>query len=281
MMLKLLKSSRLFLRRHPWVKQAVSYTGINKRGRAFYEKSILHTGTINVTHFGQKLTFSVSSLTELKRIESLMSEAAFIQRMIDSIQPHDVFFDVGANVGLMSLLVCSAGGKGISVRAFEPEPRNAEALRRNIELNRFADRILVEEIALADHAGTATLHVTGDVGDGKHSLKSQSEGNWEAVIIKTITMDAFAARSNVSPAMVKIDVEGAEMQVLHGMEELLSRQAIRDLFIEIHPTRLDSGVNEESLHTWLQGHGYHRAWHQKRHEEIHSHYSVHKSAGAM
>lgn len=273
MITQTLRASRFYFRRHPWLKGAIERTGINKRLRRSYERRLLKSGVTDITLMDRKLRFSISSLREIGRIETMAFEEAFIGRMLDTIRPDDVVFDVGANIGLISLLLASGHIKPKAIHAFEPEPRNAAALKRNIQLNNLESRVAAHELALADHEGTATLHVCGETGEGRHSLMDHDSLNRRSISIELTTMAAFAKREQVVPTFIKIDVEGAEMQVLFGMESLLRNHSVRDLFIEVHPQWLGDEVDEHFIEKWLLKRGYRQVWSMGRQGEYHQHYS--------
>lgn len=144
-------------------------------------------------------------------------------------KPGAVVYDLGANVGYVSLLLARAVGANGQVYAFEPLPANQARLRRNLELNPGVNVELIPAAA-AEHSGRASfaLHGSDDMGR-LHSAGSPAE---KSIEVKTIALDAFA-KSHPTPALVKIDVEGAEALVLQGMQQLLrARQPV--LFIELH-----------------------------------------------
>lgn len=273
MITQTLRASRFYLRRHPWLKGAIARTGINKPVRRAYERRLLNHGVTDITLLGQRLRFSINSLREIGRIETMSFEEPFVRRMLAAIQPDDVVFDVGANIGVISLLIATGNTKPAAVHAFEPEPRNAAALRRNVSLNNVDNRVTVHELALADREETATLHVGGETGDGSHSLMDHYATDRQAISINLTTTATFTQKQGVTPTFVKIDVEGAEMQVLRGMEPLLRDQSIREIFMEVHPNWLGDGLDEHSVEQWLRERGYQCIWSEKRQSEVHQHYA--------
>jgi FkbM family methyltransferase len=157
-------------------------------------------------------------------------------QLLKAIRPGDIVFDVGANVGVVSLLIAKKNiEKDIHVHAFEPEPRNAEHLRRNVALNGLSSVITVHELALAERTGCAVLWTYGPAGEGTHSMVSKNAADAGRVEIKTETIADFVTRTGISPDVIKIDVEGAECMVLNGAAGILKDGAVRDLFMELHP----------------------------------------------
>lgn len=229
---------------------------------------------LTVTLFGQPVTLVISTSREFRRAAAVSYEGMFLQRVLAHLQRGDTFFDVGANIGLVSVIV----GRqpvlvdGGTLHAFEPEPRNLAHLERNLAANGLLTMAWAHGVALAREEGTAALHVRGEAGEGRHSLVA-AQGATGTIEVTVATMDGFCARAGVEPDVVKIDVEGAEGEVLAGMNRLLERGRPRELFMEIHnkggEDRMPSGV---SIDAWLGGFGYTCVWEERRGHGRHRHY---------
>ena len=83
------------------------------------------------------------------------------------LEPGDLFFDIGGNIGNHTLVARSCGA---TVHAFEPVPRLAERIRQNAQLNRATNRLTVVEAAAGAEAGKAQIHINDRLDDGSHSL---------------------------------------------------------------------------------------------------------------
>jgi FkbM family methyltransferase len=236
---------------------------------------VLSDGFLTGKLLQQEVLFGVKSTTEIGRIESFNIEAALCERLLAAIRPSDVLFDVGANIGVISLLLGKKNfERGISVHAFEPEPRNAAQLRRNVQLNRLESIIKVHELALGKECGTIPMSVSGEEGEGSHSVIRSIGPASRLVQVPIDSMDNFSRKLSVIPTVVKVDVEGAEMDVLCGMERLLASGSIRDIFVEIHPSMLSSiGLNSECVERWVTKFGFQQIWIRQRQEQIHAHFS--------
>jgi FkbM family methyltransferase len=136
--------------------------------------------------------------------------------LIESLRVGDVVYDVGANIGFFTLIAARLVGASGCVYAFEPVPQVAEMLRANVELNGFDNVVVIEKAAHSRNGaadldlsgGTTAAHVVhGDSGEGTLRVETQRLD------------DLVAARAVRPPALVKIDVEGAERDVLAGMSE--------------------------------------------------------------
>ncbi len=228
---------------------------------------------LKVELFGKPAVFAVTSRRELKRVSDVSYEGSFLGRILSHLQEGDVFFDVGANIGLVSIIVGQrpemASGK---VFGFEPEPQNLAHLCRNLEINNFGDRAQAQGVALGADSGQASLHVRGTVGDGRHSLVA-SEKAVGAIEVEVVPMSAFCAEAGVEPDVVKIDVEGAEGVVLAGMEPLLAKGKPWELFMEIHnkggKDRMPDGA---IIDDHLGKFGYSLVWKERRGHGEHRHF---------
>lgn len=133
----------------------------------------------------------------------------------------DTVFDIGANIGYVSLsLARQVGGTG-QVFAFEPLPENIELFRKAKDLNPEL-RITLFEIAASNASGTATIRTTDN-----HSMASlvwHAENTLaQGFVVKTEPIDELVSSGKVAiPSFVKVDVEGAEGFVISGMRRMLS-----------------------------------------------------------
>lgn len=118
-----------------------------------------------------------------------------------------VVVDLGANIGAFSLL---AAKKGTTVYAVEPEPHNLEALKRNIEINRMENNIIVCPYAISDFKGTAVIHDSG----GGSSIKDDGAFGAE---VEVMSLDNLFSLYHIEQVdVMKIDIEGAEVEVILG-----------------------------------------------------------------
>jgi FkbM family methyltransferase len=164
-----------------------------------------------------------------------------VQRALqDLVEPGQVVYDVGANIGFFTLLLASLVGPDGNVFAFEPMPDNAVALRHNIALNSL-DNVTVVEKAVSSGSGTAQLllsphsafHSLDLEGASKRDVPGPKSGE---ISVETITLDEFVAADPArAPDLIKLDVEGAEVIALEGMRRVLeSAQPL--LLCELHGT---------------------------------------------
>lgn len=131
-----------------------------------------------------------------------------------SLSEGGVFFDVGANVGFYTLLGAVKVGAG-RVYAFEPLPDNLRYLRTHVDTNGLSN-VEIIEAAVAAASGTARFEEAASRAMGRLS----DEGGIE---VDVVTLDELVASGRVeAPDVIKIDVEGAELDVLKGAREILA-----------------------------------------------------------
>ncbi len=147
-------------------------------------------------------------------------EAGTLDVMTTCLREGDAFVDVGSNVGLMSLLASRMVGDHGIVYSFEPEPKTFAILMENIELNGITN-IRAHNLAMGMSAGVLPIHYNLHIGRGSSSLMrtSRSVGGPD---VEIDSLGEFFARNGVeSVRMMKIDVEGWELEVLKGAREFL------------------------------------------------------------
>jgi FkbM family methyltransferase len=179
------------------------------------------------------------------------SEVPVQAAMAQHIQPGDVVYDVGANVGFFSLIAARLVGPEGRVCSFEPVTANAASIRDNVALNAFPN-VQTFEVAVGREAGSAELLLTE--WDGGSTLASSVVQPSRPVSRRTtrvIAMDEFIEAENLRPpSFVKIDVEGLEMEVLEGMARTLEDRKPILLF------EIDDGNRERFERRWRDLDGY-------------------------
>ena len=142
------------------------------------------------------------------------------------VLPGAVVYDIGANVGYFSLLASVLVGPQGQVAAFEPLPRNIHFLQRHIHINRL-DNVAVIEAAVSDHAGHAHFNLGASSAMGHLAEEGEIE-------VELVALDSLVDQGRLPPPdVIKVDVEGAEYEVLHGAQKLLEKyQPI--IFLDTH-----------------------------------------------
>jgi FkbM family methyltransferase len=160
------------------------------------------------------------------------------------LAPGDCFIDAGANIGLMTLVGAARVGDLGRVISCEPSPATAELLRRNVRNNGFG-WVDVVQAAVADAPGRAELVEFG-AGAGVSSLAPETRAGGAVTVVELVRLDDLARALPAPPALVKLDVEGAEVKALRGAPELLA-SGRTSFIIEVeegHLERQGSTVSE-------------------------------------
>ena len=134
------------------------------------------------------------------------------ERFSKELSPGMVVYDIGANTGIYTVLACRAVGDNGLVFSFEPAASNLFFLQENIRANRFTNCEVVPK-AVTDSDGTVQFEFTGESCLGKISSKG-------LLSVQSTTLDSFS-REKPMPQLLKIDVEGAEHNVLTGAMNVL------------------------------------------------------------
>jgi FkbM family methyltransferase len=193
---------------------------------------------------GQHLIrFSATSFIEyfLRAQESYTREQVTMHWINKYINSDDIVFDIGANVGVYSLLigmkVVLGSGK---VYAFEPEASNFSSLNRNIRLNNLGEKLLPYSIAFGDGKRVSKFFLQSTVpGSSLHGIdRPESKGvPFESEHIQGVyimTVDEFVGEQGVEfPNHIKIDVDGAEKGIVKNMKGVLSDHRLQTIMIEI------------------------------------------------
>ncbi|MBP8949007.1 MAG: FkbM family methyltransferase [Candidatus Promineofilum sp.] len=140
--------------------------------------------------------------------------------------------DVGANVGLTMLVMSATMADDGRIITFEASEDACALIRANAALNGLADRVLVVNALIAERSGL-TLDFYGDAASGSASIIPGYLSHHRPLRKVTLALDDFIAQSHIAPELIKIDVEGAELQVIAGLEQTM-RTIRPDLFVELH-----------------------------------------------
>jgi FkbM family methyltransferase len=173
------------------------------------------------------------------------------------IQPGMVVADIGANVGLLTLACAFAAGPGGRVHAFEPEVGPRGQLAKMLKLNGLS-WVEVHDFALGAQAETRPFHVSPIIGHSSlYALPEAESGRDETVSVRTLD-DVLGPTGSLDVA--KIDVEGAELDVLAGMAGLLAANADIAIIAEFGPSHLRRvGVSPDAWFAAFAARGF-EAW---------------------
>ncbi len=172
---------------------------------------------------------------------------SFLTRQLNA---GDHVIDIGGYVGYITMWCADAVGPNGRVTTFEPTPENAASIERSAEANGF-HHVEVVTMAVSDRSGNAKLGVTLEEGGRPSSTSALgSSANEGAIEVRTTTLDSFVGDDVSRVDLVKIDVEGAELNVLAGMEKVLKR------FRPVLVIELNDDPSLEACSKWLRTHSY-------------------------
>jgi FkbM family methyltransferase len=154
-----------------------------------------------------------------------------------AVRPGDVVWDVGANVGVYSELFCGWVGKDGRVVAFEPWAESCQRIRERLP---DCPWLSVENVALGDADATGVL-IAGAESTENH-LATEADPDTRAADSASVAIfrgDTLRHRLGHVPNVIKVDVEGFEVEVLAGINQLLGSPELRSLMIEVHFSKLE------------------------------------------
>ena len=185
---------------------------------------------------GIKRTIGGSELrlpVRLSRFYSTDYEPETVVYLNQTLKPGDRFFDIGAHIGLFTVLGARLVRPEGQVISFEPTPVTRSALAEVVKLNKCTDVVSIRSEAVSRARGKAQFFDTGEAISVTNSLvrNETTSGRTE---VDTISVDEFVGESDILPDCMKIDVEGAELDVLTGAINVLTskRPKVR---LSLHP----------------------------------------------
>ena len=157
----------------------------------------------------------------------------------NEIKPNDVVIDIGAHIGYFTLLFTMLVGPKGKVFSFEPEPKNFELLKKNIEINNHQN-IISECRVVSDKNEKCILYTFTSSSGANRIYKPENNSEAKPIKSESISLDEYFKNSSYSKKIkfIKIDVEGAEFQALLGMKSIIQSNSKLKLFIEFNPSFL-------------------------------------------
>ena len=177
-------------------------------------------------------------------------EPPVLQTIIAVIQSGETAIDVGAYIGYYTLLLAKHVGPSGRVIAFEPLPENFRVLSENIELNSLQN-VIAENKAVAHQSGVAMLY--RGYGGPLSLTSSIVDVSGEGLEVQAISLDEYLSHNRERVAFVKIDAEGAEVQVLEGMKRILKEDRP---FVVVELSHVDRYEDKHPVLLLLSNFGY-------------------------
>ena len=174
-------------------------------------------------------------------------EMAFV---LHALRPGDRFVDVGAHIGAFSIL--AAGAVGARALAIEPVPASFALLQDNLHLNRLDGMLHPLNLGLAAQAGRLSFTTGKGAANGVAIPGRPPAGH--TVEVDVLPLDALTA--DFPPAMLKIDVEGYEHEVIAGAARTLAHPGLLAILIELRGHGARYGFDEDTIHRALLDAGF-------------------------
>ena len=185
--------------------------------------------------------------------------SAELKELLSVVEDDVVVLEAGANLGYYALMEAYILGDRGHILAVEPSPQTAALLRENVRLNGFENRFTIDECALSDSSGSATLTQRDQYN--KNRLVNENEGDTPSVEVDVYQTAEFVESKGYSLEdlnVVRMDIQGQEYNVLRGMERIIENDAPLLAFIETHGSLSDDEF--EWIADVFESNDYEMAW---------------------
>lgn len=223
---------------------------------------------------GARLVIRADTEAERKwRARIVAKEPQTIAWIEEVTRPGDTAYDIGANVGGVSLILAHKVGETGRVFAFEPGFSSFAALCENVALNGFANRIVPIQVPLADAGGVICFkYRSTEAGESRHAMLKAKAINGESTkfrqLMVAMSLDNLRSVTGIpTPNIIKLDVDGAETAVLSGAQHTLAAPECHSIIAEIQNDQFEfiagslSAIGFKITSSWDRGpwkmHGYH------------------------
>ena len=244
---------------HPRIVRLVRGLGLQRVLSAlYYRLNRPADGIWRLCLHGTSGAFEVRTAWQLRWLESVQVSADLdpdLQALMTSVRPGDVVYDIGANMGLFSIMLGHRVGAAGLVVSFEPQAEVFEHLQTNVRLNALRN-VRAFRKALGAVGGSASVSIAKEsVLSRLKTAEDSTAGPREQVDV--VVGDEFVKAEDLPvPRLVKIDVEGAEYGVIRGLSGTLAHPSCRMVCCEIHPPLLPSGVTQDAVLALLRDLGF-------------------------
>lgn len=174
---------------------------------------------------------------------------------IDLCENKKTIIDVGAHIGLFSLCAAKNSHQKSKIYAFEPAKQNYKFLDNHIKQNNFENKISAYKLLLGNDTKINKLYTEKDVS-GKNSILNYNKHFKFFEEVQQTTLDIFCKNNNISPEIIKLDAEGAEIDILKGSVDVL-RLNHPIIFLSVHPKILiQKNQTTDELYNLLKNFNY-------------------------
>jgi FkbM family methyltransferase len=169
--------------------------------------------------------------------------------LLHFLNEDDLFCDIGANVGVYTVLASSV--RGARTVSIEPSPITFSKLAKNIEINKIENKVTAVNMGVGEKA--ATLSFTKNLDSINHVVP-ESEANTNTIQIQVRPLPEILGTE--TPSLLKIDVEGFELMVLRGAKSVLSATSLQALIIELNGCASRYGIKDDEVDLLLREKGF-------------------------
>lgn len=169
--------------------------------------------------------------------------------LLHFLRPGDIFFDIGANVGSYTLL--ASGITKANTVTLEPVKATFDILSSNIGLNNLQNKVKLINAGAGSAPGE--IRFSADEDTGNHVM-AQGENGKNTITVPIITIDSLI--NTYQPAIIKMDVEGFETEVLKGMEATFNSPLLKAIIIELNGSGGRYGFSDQDIHNLLLSKGF-------------------------
>ncbi len=226
-------------------------------GKGFLSRLVRRLGLVAYEIDGFQMELNPSAVIDRDLISGKPHDPFVKRTIMEALTNGGVFVDVGANIGVFTLAASTL--RDVVVYAFEPSPRELSRLYRNLARNKTTN-VVVFPFALGHESARMELALGGDDNPGHNSLVSSSrkEKSTNTAVCHCEPFDGLLQADTLERIrVVKIDVEGFEMEVLRGMVSSIGK--MKDVTFVVEVTRsflLKAGSSAEALYAFFSKHGF-------------------------
>ncbi len=193
--------------------------------------------------FSNKIPYSIFTTNKLYEPFNLKRSFNFafngffefeeITFLMHYLSHEDIFFDVGANIGVYT--IAASRSKVKKIYAFEPSKKTAKYLHKNVKINNITNRVIIENFAISSQEGklkiTKGMNVSNKILDNNVKYKKL---NLPSETVRASTLDNYCTQYNVIPTFLKIDIEGFELNAIRGCSNILTNKKLNVIQLELN-----------------------------------------------
>lgn len=173
-------------------------------------------------------------------------------------KPGTTAIDIGAHLGIFSVILARLVGPQGKVYSFEPTPFTYQVLKKTIRINKLEKIVKAEQYAVSENNGETTFYVhdTSEISNANTSVAHNDTGV-KPIRVTTISLDSLLNNNDLKNlSFIKIDAEGAELEILKGAEEVIAKYKPY-ITLEVHPNNFaDAAETQRNIYGFLTDLGY-------------------------